>query len=75
VDVPGVPGAFLLRRVMGKRACAALVDVVESMQPTKVEDGATAVSQRGEMAPRRESAAERILRVGDEADLFDLLVT
>jgi hypothetical protein len=27
------------------------------------------------MAPRRESAAERILRVGDEADLFDLLVT
>ena len=27
------------------------------------------------MAPRRESAAERVLRVGDNAELFDLVVT
>ena len=80
VDVPGVPGAFLLRRVMGKRACAALVDVVESMQPTRVGDTMArhdgAGEGRGEKtAPRRESAAERVLRVGDDVELFDLLVT
>ena len=80
VDVPGVPGAFLLRRVMGKRACAALVDVVESMQPTRVGDVMTRRDSAGEgrgekMAPRRESAAERVLRVGDNAELFDLVVT
>ena len=80
VDVPGVPGAFLLRRVMGAKACAALVDVVESMQPTRVGDMMarhdSAAEGRGEkMAPRRESAAERVLRVGDNAELFDLVVT
>ena len=80
VDVPGVPGAFLLRRVMGAKACAALVDVVESMQPTRVGDMMARHDSAGEgrgekMAPRRESAAERVLRVGDNVELFDLLVT
>ena len=46
--VAGVPGAFLLRRVMGAKACAALVDVVESMQPTRV----------GDMMARHDSAGE-----------------
>ena len=77
-DVPGVPGAFIVRRAMGARACAALASAVDAMQPRSVgsEPGSKPdskpVSEPGSRAPsldvpapRRESAASRARRDGD----------
>jgi len=40
-DVPEVPGAFLLRGVLGRSRCAALAAAVETLQPTQMSEGAT----------------------------------
>lgn len=83
-DVPGVPGAFIVRHAMGARACAALASAVDAMQPRRVrsepgfEPGSESPSRAPSLdvpAPRRESAASRARRDGDVDATFRAATT
>ena len=74
-DVPGVAGAFVVRRVLGARACAALAAVVDAAQPRGVGSNLGSERSSDVPAPRRESAASRARREGDADATFRAATT
>ena len=73
IEIPEVPGAFILKGVLGKSTCATLAKIVDKLHVDVFgrDDDAGRNVFAGK-APRRETAASRTLRNHDTFALFSL---
>ncbi len=74
IDIPEVPGAFMLKGVLGKSTCATLANIVDKLHSDALrrDDEDAGQNVFAGKVPRRETAASRALRNGDTSKIFSL---
>jgi hypothetical protein len=70
VDVPGVPGAFILRGVLGRVSCASLALAVESLQPIRLSEGNTDIQSASLASPLQPIRSSEGIVEGQSASIM-----